>query len=372
VKIVWYSEIKWSYLTTRKQHLLRNFPATDTILFFQPFSLVGTNNFLPRKEGNIIYLTLPVYRKSKWSVLNKLLNTTLIRTLLYAATNIWQRLLTRFILKQAPDLKIYSNLYFLPYWNKSDAAVWDYNDDPEQFGPQVPWAMTLLDSFLRSNSNMVMACSRFLQRKLETQYNRQVYHIPNGVDLTVFPQLRDKPLLTNRRMLGYVGVISSWFFDFDLVQKLSHAFPEYEIKLYGPVDRDAREDLETLLNNANVHYHAAVDHSEIPAILATFRLGLIPLKSIPQVWQAASAKYLQYLAAGIPVVATHMEQFEGFASQAYLCHTHEETISAIESALDLKSVGTIPSFVAYDWRMLGKEYHSRITQHIEKVKGLHI
>ena len=33
MKIIWFSEIKWSYLRTRKQHILANFDDSDEILF---------------------------------------------------------------------------------------------------------------------------------------------------------------------------------------------------------------------------------------------------------------------------------------------------------------------------------------------------
>ena len=39
MKIIWFSEIKWSYLNTRKQHILTNFDNSDEILFVEPLSL---------------------------------------------------------------------------------------------------------------------------------------------------------------------------------------------------------------------------------------------------------------------------------------------------------------------------------------------
>ena len=36
---IWFSEIRWDYLRTRKQHLLSYFPNGDSILFIQPLSL---------------------------------------------------------------------------------------------------------------------------------------------------------------------------------------------------------------------------------------------------------------------------------------------------------------------------------------------
>ena len=78
MNIVWYSEVKWNYLRTRKQNLLTHFPLNDRILFFQPFSFVKSNYFFPRKEGNIYYLTLPTYRKSSYKFIDTLMSFNIL------------------------------------------------------------------------------------------------------------------------------------------------------------------------------------------------------------------------------------------------------------------------------------------------------
>ena len=83
MNIVWYSEVKWNYLRTRKQNLLTHFPLNDMIVFFQPFSFVKGNYFFPRKEGNIYYLTLPTYRKSHFKFIEKLMSFLIFRKFFY-------------------------------------------------------------------------------------------------------------------------------------------------------------------------------------------------------------------------------------------------------------------------------------------------
>ncbi|SVD45775.1 uncharacterized protein METZ01_LOCUS398629, partial [marine metagenome] len=83
MKIVWYSEVKWNYLRTRKQNLLTHSPADDKIVFFQPFSFVKANYIFPRKDGNLYYLTLPVYRESRFQLIDRLISISIIRKLFY-------------------------------------------------------------------------------------------------------------------------------------------------------------------------------------------------------------------------------------------------------------------------------------------------
>ena len=74
MKIIWFSEIKWSYLRTRKQHILSNFKDNDEILFVEPLSFNLKNNFNISIEKNIKYITIPQIQNSDVKLFNVLLN----------------------------------------------------------------------------------------------------------------------------------------------------------------------------------------------------------------------------------------------------------------------------------------------------------
>ena len=73
MKIIWFSEIKWSYLRTRKQHILSNFKDNDEILFVEPLSFNLKNNFNISIEKNIKYITIPQMQNSDIKLFNVLL-----------------------------------------------------------------------------------------------------------------------------------------------------------------------------------------------------------------------------------------------------------------------------------------------------------
>ena len=66
MKIIWFSEIKWSYLRTRKQHILAKFPSSDEILFIEPISFNLKNKFNISKafNRNIKHITIPQIQNS--------------------------------------------------------------------------------------------------------------------------------------------------------------------------------------------------------------------------------------------------------------------------------------------------------------------
>ena len=79
MKLIWFSEIKWSYLKTRKQHLLSHFNDNDEILYIEPISLNFNNNFTLSTKKNIKYLTIPQVQNSDYYLINKLLQLYPVR-----------------------------------------------------------------------------------------------------------------------------------------------------------------------------------------------------------------------------------------------------------------------------------------------------
>jgi len=360
VNLVWFSEIKWTYLTTRKQLLLRQFPPEDQILFFQPFSFVGANSFRPRRDGNITYITLPTYRQTSNRVVNWFFETGFTRGLIMAILRLYVRMLVAVLLRSRVDRVMCSNIFYLDLIRAVKAPYgWDYNDDPEQFGSQPEWAMVKMADFLRDPVHPLTTCSTYLKRELEKRYQREVIHIPNGIDLEAFPpKTNDRA----RGIFGYVGIISAWFFDFDLVHALANAFPDKRVVLVGPVDADAEPLLRNLLQRPNVIHEPAVPYELLQERMARFEIGLIPLKDIPQVWQAASAKFLQYLATGIPVVSTWMEQFEHFNEHVRLVHGEQAFLQAVSDLQDQPPFDPPAELRAYDWPELSRQFRSTLEQ----------
>ena len=74
MKIIWFSEIKWSYLRTRKQHILANFDDSDEILFIEPVSFNLKNKFNISIEKNINYVTIPQLQNSDIKLFNYLIH----------------------------------------------------------------------------------------------------------------------------------------------------------------------------------------------------------------------------------------------------------------------------------------------------------
>ncbi|SVE31564.1 uncharacterized protein METZ01_LOCUS484418, partial [marine metagenome] len=174
--------------------------------------------------------------------------------------------------------------------------------------------------------------------------------------------------LNSKTIIGYVGIISSWFFDFELVQKVAKYFSSYEIHLYGPCVSHVQGHLDQLLQTSNILYFKEKPYEELPQIMSTFTVGIIPLFSIPEVWRLASGKFLQYLGAGIPVVSVKMDQYSKIKNNIFLAKTHKEFISSLEKALKHSFIPMNEELKKYDWKKISIEFRNELEEAIESFK----
>ena len=361
MRLVWYSEVKWNYLQTRKQNLLKYFPPEDKILFFQPFSFVGSNYFLPRKDGNVYYLTLPTYRKSRFKLIDRIVSVSFCRKLFYTILKGNAKLWIVLLFRKTPDRVCISNLFYLPLIKKTTIpVVWDFNDHPQQFGAQPNWALKEFDLFLKDSRNSIISSSTGITEYINKKYNRIVTTIPNGVDLDYFNQKNTSGEVKQKLIIGYVGIISPWFFDFDLLRKISENFTNCEIQLIGPCVNEVRDKLNNLIQNKNINYKGSKSYHLLPEIMKGFTVGIIPLYSIPEVWRLASGKFLQYLSAGIPVVSVWMDQFSKIEKNVYLSKSHNEFIDGLEKALKHSFISMDDQLIEYDWKKLAKKFRNEL------------
>ena len=140
MKIIWFSEIKWSYLRTRKQHILSNFKDNDEILFIEPLSFNLKNNFNISIEKNIKYITIPQIQNSDIKTLNILLNFFLIKISLKRIGNyLVKKILNDRSFK--PDCLIISNIYWIEFLIKLKQRlniniIYDCNDSKQYDNPK--------------------------------------------------------------------------------------------------------------------------------------------------------------------------------------------------------------------------------------------
>lgn len=169
--------------------------------------------------------------------------------------------------------------------------------------------------------------------------NERTYLVPNVGDYTHFAPAADRSLAAAdvgdlpRPVIGFAGNLQIGKVDFELLEHLARAKPEWSVVLIGPVRADTREAVARLARLSNVHVLGWKPYTELPRYYAAFDVGLCPY-----VWSAAMQsgfplKLYDYLAVGMPVVASGNPDLAGKEPDVVLARGAEEFVGAIEGVL---------------------------------------
>jgi glycosyltransferase involved in cell wall biosynthesis len=164
--------------------------------------------------------------------------------------------------------------------------------------------MRRFEEEILSRCGTVVVSSRPLFERMSSRHPRVILS-PNGAEVERFAAARREPG-PSRPVLGYCGTIGDWV-DFDLLERMADRFPNAELLLVGPwTARGGKR----LLTKPNVLWLGGRPSEEIPWIMASFDVGLIPFEVNDLTVCVNPIKLYEYLAAGIPVVSTAIPEAE--------------------------------------------------------------
>jgi glycosyltransferase involved in cell wall biosynthesis len=193
-----------------------------------------------------------------------------------------------------------------------------------------PSTLPALEADLCRRADLVVTTSETLCQT-RAQFNPHTYWIPNGADIEHFSTpATPAPELSKARgpIVGFVGGLSEWV-DLDLVASLARQRPEWTFVLVGP----ASIDTSAIGSLPNVRLLGPRAYADLPAYLAAMDIGLIPFKRTEVTFHADPIKAYEYLAAGLPVVATDMPALRRLSRVVSLADSAEGFVDAIQSAI---------------------------------------
>lgn len=306
MQIVWFSEIKWDYLKTRKQQIISRKPADTQLLFLEPYVKGRRNLFKLRTEGDIFCATVPFIKSSPTFPWRHVLDRRSARTMvdLIARTRI--KAIVRDLGFDSTNIGfIISNIYAadIAIGMRRKFLLYDCNDDHASFPGMRSWTQTYFNKTSR-RADAVFASSQALMRKVASIRGDSggLTYLGNGVDFAHF-QKGNGVAPPDRPRIGYIGALAPWV-DFDAVAVLAKRHPEWEIVLVGPILLGVDDEVFKLTSLPNVFHLQAVTYDHLPEVLQQFSLGLIPFRYNELTKGVNPNKLYEYLASGLPVVAT--------------------------------------------------------------------
>ena len=166
-------------------------------------------------------------------------------------------------------------------------------------------------------ADLVLASAPSLADRMRT-LNGNVLDAPNVADTALFAQaLAPGPVdpaldALPRPRVVFTGAVVATKLDVPLLTALARARPACAFALVGPVGPgDPRTDVSALAAEPNVHLLGPRRYEELPAVLRGADVGLIPYARNELTDAIFPMKVYEYLAAGLPVVATRLPSIAG-------------------------------------------------------------
>jgi len=351
MKILFFSEIKWQYLRTRKQQLIRRFPANWQILFLEPYAAGRANSFRLQWDNNVCFVTLPYFKNFPQRWLQRLVSLLIVRAGIIGMAAVWAWVLMWRSGFRRHDLVMVSNIYAAPLvrWLKSPfglakgkPVIYDCNDHHLSFALTPPWAERYFVSTCR-RADRIVCVSASLAETIPPASRGKVLVIGNGVEYARFAgnaapaeallQFRPRPILL------FVGAIYEWI-DFDLLAQVAVSHPDKILVLIGPVARFLLTEMEKLLHVPNVKYLGEIPYDHLPAYLAAADVGLMPFIKTQHTQVVNPGKLYLYLAAGKPVVSTAVSpELMALANEIFLAEDATTFVAQIDRALAAATTG---------------------------------
>jgi glycosyltransferase involved in cell wall biosynthesis len=197
---------------------------------------------------------------------------------------------------------------------------------------------TAEDRFAR-RADLVFASAPPLARRMRL-LSSNVLEAPNVADIEFFAGALEEGEIDAalaalpRPRLVFVGAIVATKLDVELLLQVAAARPYWSIVLVGPVGAgDPSTDISPLESEPNVYLLGPRRYEQLPAVLRGADVGLIPYALNDLTTSIFPMKVYEYLAAGLPVVATPLPSLEGqegieFADGA------DSMVASIEVALE--------------------------------------
>jgi glycosyltransferase involved in cell wall biosynthesis len=173
-----------------------------------------------------------------------------------------------------------------------------------------------------ARADLVLASAPSLAERL-LEISTNVIYAPNVADTGLFSQaLQEGPTdpavaALERPRIVFTGAIVTTKLDVPLICELARARPQWSFALVGPIGPgDPRADVSALHAEPNIHLLGGRSYGDLPAVLRAADVGFIPYALNKLTGSIFPMKVYEYLAAGLPVIATPLPALAGVEAVA--------------------------------------------------------
>ena len=223
-------------------------------------------------------------------------------------------------------------------------------------------AIRAAEMSLARAADVVFVTSPALAEQLGKWNASATHYLPNVADYEHFATARaagplpDDLAAIPRPRIGFVGAVSAYKVDFELIAATAKARPDWQWVLIGQVGEGQPETSIQSLRLPNVHLLGPRDYRELPAYLRGFDAATIPCRANGYTAAMFPMKFFEYLAAGLPVVAAHVPALAEFSHACELVESQAAFIAALDRVLSgqrpsIEECIALAKQHTWEWRM---------------------
>jgi UDP-galactopyranose mutase len=321
--IVCFSHLRWDFVYQRPQHLMSRHATRARVFYFEEpvwGAEKATLRVSTRQTGvRVVVPELPDTSKAD-------------------ADAVLQALLEDFLAKNS--VKRYCLWYYTPMamaWTKRTRpvlTVYDCMDELSAFKGAHPDLRTYeADLFKFADLVFTGGYSLYESKK---NLHPNIYPFPSSIDVQHFARARvkladpsDQASIPNKR-IGFAGVIDERM-DLNLLARIADLRPQWQFVMIGPIVKINPADLP---RRENINYLGMKPYDELPAYFSNWDAAMLPFARNESTKYISPTKTPEYLAAGLPVVSTAIQDVVRPYGALGLVHIADDAASFVKSMED--------------------------------------
>ncbi len=259
---------------------------------------------------------------------------------------------------------------------------YDYSPGSQPISRFRQWYTNLIEVAMLRRSDLVFSVGSLLAGLRKSQTGKPVEVVPNGVKRALFGAGRKKA--PHPPTLIYIGAVEGWSGLDIVIEALSgirdkirgirlivigHGPSGYVEELRGLAARHGVEE--------NVEFRGVKKYSELPACMSEADIGLSVYMPIELRKYAFSLKVIEYMSAGLPVIATRGTESGLLLDESGAGLSVDYTPLSVEKAI-LRLLGdrgfydecarrALATSAEYDWKSIMKRCYSLIEMSYESL-----
>ena len=238
--------------------------------------------------------------------------------------------------------------------NSKDVVLWSVYCHHERIVKHYPQAYKIYwpgDLFelnsereVLSLYNLIMPLTEESISHLNNFYYGKSFLSTTGCDWQLFDQEFQRSFKKNNKggnkpIVGYIGNISSFRLDFEILKELISNATNWNFKFYGPIeqDRDTQKSVDDLSSYENCNFAGELKYHQVPTVISSFDVGIIPYKLNEFNLGTNPNKFFEYSAMGVPCVSSKIPSLKRYKPQIKMAQSLNDWMKAISEAYNSNS-----------------------------------